>query len=220
MQQSNPGQPKQNNLSWSTPNQNQNQKPSTAPQKPAMPAQAVLPPTGPKSDTPKYVGMIVLGVIVGVLGAWAFASIRSGSTASNATSTEQSATSMAATDATSSMALGVNTNSLGAMTDDGLTISSPQKAGPTVAIDKAVVSAPTWVVVYEDNAGQPGRALGATLFFPGNPTGSVNLLRATVVGKSYLAAKQLDNGDRQFSLHTDQFVTENGKVQWVTFTTN
>jgi len=79
------------------------------------------------------------------------------------------------------------------------------------------VSAPTWIVVYENNAGQPGNALGAALFFPENQGGTVELLRGTTAGKSYLATEQVDNGDRKFSLKDDQFLSEDGVPQWVTF---
>ncbi len=159
--------------------------------------------------------MVVIGVIAGVALAWGWASWRSspGTTASNGTATT--------TATTSGNTLGVDTTSVPALgSNPGLTIMSPQAAGNSVAVGKAIVSVPTWIVIYEDNNGAPGNALGAALFFPEGQTGTVELLRATMPGKTYLAAKQVDNGDHKFSLKDDQFLTEGGHVQWVSFETN
>lgn len=101
--------------------------------------------------------------------------------------------------------------------DATLLIMSPQAAGTSVTISKAIVAEPTWIVVYENNNGTAGNALGAALFFPDRQSGTVELLRATVSGKSYLVAKQVDNGDHRFSLRDDQLLSEGGEVQWVSF---
>ena len=98
-----------------------------------------------------------------------------------------------------------------------LTVMSPQAAGNSVAIAKAAVSVPTWIVIYENNNGKPGNALGAALFSPGYQVGTVEFLRGTTAGKSYLATEQVDNGDRKFSLKEDQFITVDDEVQWVAF---
>jgi hypothetical protein len=155
--------------------------------------------------------MIVVGVIVGVLVAWGWSSMRPSGTPITASSTTTGS-------ATAGTNLGVSTTSIPALgADPSLLIMSPQSSGRSVAIAKAIVSVPTWVVIYENKEGKPGNALGAALFFPERQTGSVELLRATTAGKSYLAVKQVDNGDRKFSLKGDPFLSEGGNVMWVTF---
>lgn len=209
---------KQGGLSWSAPqNQNASPKPVVPVQKPLATPVAVS--LQHNSNAAKYAGMVVVGIIAGVVIAWAWVSWSpSGTTASNSTATTTRQTS---TTATAGNNLGVDTSTLPVLGSTAtLSVASPQAAGNSVAISKAVVSAPTWVVIYEDNNGKPGNALGAALFFPDRQTGTVELLRATTAGKSYLAVKQVDNGDRKFSLKEDQFLTEGGTVQWVTFRTN
>ena len=61
-----------------------------------------------------------------------------------------------------------------------------------------------WVVVYEDNMGQPGNALGAARLDAGlHENVTVSLLRATATSASYHAVIHRDNGDRVFSLADD-----------------
>lgn len=218
MQENNGGKEKQGGLSWSTPS-------NAAPQH--KPAAHVAPVTKPQvpastaagaaavSNSGKYIGMVVVGVLAGVVVAWAWSAWRpSPDTAQN---TNGTATSTVTSD-TKKGSLGVDTTSVpGLGSDASLSIQSPQAPGTSVSVAKAVVAAPTWVVVYENKEGKPGNALGAALFFPERATGTVELLRATVSGRSYLAVKQADNGDRKFSLKDDQYVAEGGAVQWVTF---
>jgi len=205
------GQNKQGGLSWSTP-QNQNQQ-----QKPLIPAKpAVLPAASPSGgNAARYAGMVVVGVIAGVIVAWGYSAWRApGGTANNTNATSTS--SLTGTPAGGDN-LGVDVGTAALGSNISLSIASPQSAGNSVAVARAVVSAPTWVVIYENNNGAPGNALGAALFFPGTSSGSVELLRATAAGKTYLAAEQLDNGDRRFSLKDDKFLSEDGTPQWVTF---
>src|SRR3989338_153171 len=207
MQEKNEGGRTQTGLSWSTPAASAPVQKPVAPQK-AAPAVAAKSAAG--GTTSKYVSMVVVGVLAGVLIAWGYSSWRAptgGATTSTATSTADTKTAATA-DTTSLPVIG---------SDAALAIASPQKPGTSVAVEKAVVSTPTWVVVYENKGGAPGNALGAALFFPEGTSGTVELLRGTVSGRSYLAARQVDNGDRKFSLKDDQFLTEGGKVVWVTF---
>jgi hypothetical protein len=163
------------------------------------------------SKSAKYIGMIVVGILAGVVIAWGATSFRSSSVAENGSADGTAST---------SKNLGVDTTSVPSLgSDPSLTIMSPQPAGMSVQVAKAIVSSPTWVVVYEDSNGKPGNALGAALFFPEHQTGAVELLRATSPGKNYLVVRQMDNGDRKFSLKDDQFLSEGGEVQWVTFQT-
>ena len=196
MSENNSNDQKQGGLSWTTPAQ------SPMPvQKPVITPNVQMMPPKQASNSTKYISMIVLGVIAGVIIAWGYSALRSPQEASTADTNTSSDTSTAL----------ISASGL------GLTIASPQIAGNSVAVATAAVSAPTWIVVYENNAGQPGNALGAALFFPENQGGTVELLRGTTAGKSYLATEQVDNGDRKFSLKDDQFLSEDGVPQWVTF---
>ncbi len=222
MQENNGNNQKQGGLSWSTPSSAQStpaQKPAAAPAKmPTPPMKSNTPaPMGQGGAPAKYVSMVIVGVIVGALIAWGYSAMHSSKMAAG-TDTGTMATSTDTTSTNSGTGLGADTAGMvGLGSDPSFTIPSPQAAGTSVAISKAVVSAPTWVVIYEDNNGKPGNALGAGLFFPDHQAGTVELLRSTTPGKSYLAVKQTDNGDRKFSLKDDQYLTENGTVQWVTF---
>lgn len=116
---------------------------------------------------------------------------------------------------------GVESAAISANAGD-VAVPDGQAAGLTVAVTSATVSAPTWLVVYESNGSQPGRALGATLFFPANngKPGTISLLRATQSGQTYLIGKNLDGGDKVFSLYGDEKVVgTDGKPVWYTFTT-
>ncbi len=200
-------------LSWSAPAST----PKPATPAPSMQKSApVTTPTGP--STAKYVGMIVVGVIIGVLIAWAWSAAHTPTDNTQTTSTSTSQNSNDNSTATTDTNSDSGTPAEGS--DPSLLVMSPQKAGSSVAISKAIVTEPTWVVIYENKGGKPGNALGAALFFPEAQAGTVELLRPTVAGNSYLVVKQVDNGDRKFSLHQDQILTEGGQTQWVMFDAN
>lgn len=81
---------------------------------------------------------------------------------------------------------------------------SNQKAGLSVALDSVTVSQQGWVAIHEDVNGNPGNILGATLAFVGERRNvNVDLLRATVAGKSYYAMLHSDDGDRAFDHKKD-----------------
>src|SRR3989344_4430510 len=194
---------KQGGLSWSTPAQSPApaHKQFTATKPPPI---TIVAPA--QSSAKKYAVMIALGIIAGVVIAWGWSAFNapSKSPASTSTSTEKN--------------LGVDASAAPSLASgSSLNITSPQVAGNSVAVAAVSVSVPTWIVIYESNAGKPGNALGAALFFPESQSGTVELLRGTSAGKSYLVAQQVDHGDRKFSLQDDQFVTIDGEVQWATF---
>lgn len=216
MQEKNSGTEKQDGLSWSTPAPSpaQPQKPVQAQQKPPAFIKAPAPAAAASSST-KYAGMIAAGIVAGVIIAWGWSALRT--PASETVSMLQGQTNNAIVNDTG---LGIGTSTVPALgSDPALTIMSPQPAGNSVAVTKAIVSGSTWVVIYENKDGKPGNALGAALFWPEKQNGTVELLRSTMPGKTYLAVKQTDNGDRKFSLKDDQFLSEGGAVQWVTFET-
>ncbi|HVV15492.1 MAG TPA: hypothetical protein VHD55_03790 [Candidatus Paceibacterota bacterium] len=196
-----------------------NQKSSAPMQqnKQSSPSASKNQPSDPASS--KRMGMLAGAVVVVILliVAWSlWGGSNNGATGTVATSTETGVN----TDTNGTDMTGVPTMASGT---GSLTVASPQNAGLTVAITSATVSAPTWVVVYESLNGAPGRALGATLFFPeqNGKAGTVSLLRATQPNQTYLVGESADTGnDRVFSLHGDKQVTgADGKVVWYTFKT-
>lgn len=95
---------------------------------------------------------------------------------------------------------------------DSVTALSPQKAGFVAMVSTIFVSAPTWAVVYDDNDHMPGKALGAQLFFPGDETGIITLVRPTVSGRTYLIGLQVDDGDHNYEHYGDaQVIDEEGR---------
>lgn len=157
------------------------------------------------SHTATYAGLVVAGVVAGILIGWGITNMQSGGpTGSTATTTPTTnTTGTTATTTTSSGTPAVSS-------DPSLLILTPQSAGTEVVVTKAIVSEPTWVVVYESRNGAPGNILGAALFFPERQAGSVQLLRGTVSGQTYFAGKRVDDGDRKFSMDTDNPLKEGG----------
>lgn len=200
-------------LSWSAPQKKADERP-TAPapaplgQKPkgeAVPQPRIVEERPASSvDAAKLAGWVAAGLVAGVIVAWAGTSLLSrNAPSSNATSSTVSGTQETATP--------------GQGSSGALTVNSPQKAGLSIAAS-ASVSQPTWVAVYESQNGKPGNVLGAALFFPGQGSGTVELLRGTAAGQTYFATLQTDNGDHKFSLHGDPLLTEGGAPLWVSFT--
>ena len=94
----------------------------------------------------------------------------------------------------------------------------PQPAGMTVAIAQVVMPQSGWVVIHEDNAGAPGRVLGAQRFDMGTFTGAVDLLRGTVAGGIYYAMLHADDGDRQYDTKKDPaMLSLDGTIIMTTF---
>ena len=215
-------------LSWSQPAQPKpvvnTHNTNTAPVAPVTTGTSPVPPvksnTAPiaaaTTNTGTYVGIFVAGLIIGALIGWGITSSNSGSTSTMATSTAMTATS-------TSQATGSNVNlngsTIGAGTNGSITLASTEPAGFAVNISSMSVSQPTWVVVYQDNNGKAGNALGAGLFFAGQTSGTLQLLRATTAGHSYLVGQAIDNGDKTFSLSDDKQVTDaNGTSLYTEFT--
>ncbi|MEI7719972.1 MAG: hypothetical protein WCI89_02055 [bacterium] len=102
-----------------------------------------------------------------------------------------------------------------------ITVASPQPAGTEVQVSNVSVSVPTWFVVYQDNGGVQGNALGTGLFLPGVDSNTIPLLRATVAGQTYFVGESVDDGDKVFTLHGDPQVKDaQGNVLLTTFQTN
>src|SRR3989344_223866 len=137
MQENNNGKPSQGGLSWTTPAQS----PMPA-QKPAAPPKAQVMPAKPASSSKKYAGMIVLGVIAGVIIAWGWSALNAPkeSALTSANTNPPPETSGAASPVGAGLAIAVG---------------SPQAAGNSVSVATAAISSPTWIVVYENNNGNP-----------------------------------------------------------------
>lgn len=202
-------------LSWQSPNV---AKPISAHEKPKPPAP---PPqknntahttvgAGDKSSMGTYAGIFVAGLVVGALLGWGLSGRSTGP--ASPTDTQSSTTDTGDVDLTGS-AVGAS---------QGITVASGQEPGPTVSVSNVNVDKPTWVVIYDNESGAPGRVLGAQLFFPvsvgGETSGTVSLLRSTLAGHSYLAGERVDNGDHKYSQQTDNPVTDaSGKQVTVQF---
>jgi len=216
-------------LSWSQPAGGQSSNNSSSVQKPIqMPGS--LPKTNQQS-TPKSGGhasqqggqqsgrktllwIFAGGILIGALVGWMWFG-----TQQSATPTDSGAQ---GTDSTSDGALGDTMPAVGAaISSEWLAAPSPQPAGLQVAISHISVTRPTWVVVYESRGGQPGNALGASLFFDATQnSGVVDLLRGTLPGQMYFVGESIDDGDRIFSLQNDKPVRDqSGNPLWVTFQT-
>jgi hypothetical protein len=194
-------------LSWSQPAQhkpvvNTNQAPTIASATPAVSAKTNTPVAASTSNTGTYVGIFVAGLIIGALIGWGITSSGTNNTSTVATSTAMTATSTSATGTT----VDVNGSTIGSTNNTSVTLAPTEPAGFAVMVTNMTVSQPTWLVVYEDHNGTAGNAIGAGLFFPGQNSGTVQLLRATLPGQSYLVGQAIDNGDKTFSLADDKQV--------------
>ena len=95
-----------------------------------------------------------------------------------------------------------------------------QDAGNQVLVEGLTLSDPTWILVYESRDGNPGNILGAGLFFKGDTTATVHLLRSTTPGHTYFASAAVDNGDKLFAKADEKFVPDNSGAQmWIKFQT-
>jgi hypothetical protein len=164
-------------------------------------------------------GTFIAGLILGVVVAWLWfgidpSALSHNSATSTATSTPADTHATSAPDAAQKATSTASTSPFSSI----LVISS-QPAGLSVTVDKAVVTASQWVVIHEDRNGAPGNALGAARFLGGLHAGVVNLLRATVAGRTYHGLIYKDNGDRMFSKDKDVPLKDSsGATIDVTFT--
>lgn len=85
-----------------------------------------------------------------------------------------------------------------------------QTAGNMVSVSSAVLESAAWVAIHEDNAGKPGKILGAQMFPSGTHSGAVDLLRATTAGGVYYAMLHADDGDHAFDAAKDMPVKDAG----------
>lgn len=74
-----------------------------------------------------------------------------------------------------------------------------QFPGSIVYVTSADVGQGTWVSIYTDAAGQPGRLIGAGFFDTTTRVGQVTLNESTIENQNYHAVLFVDNGDVRFS---------------------
>lgn len=82
-----------------------------------------------------------------------------------------------------------------------------QSAGNAVEVTRVKTAMPVWVAVRELKAGVAGNILGVHKVQPGDTPVSVELLRPTVKGGSYLVALYNDIGDPAFNYREDTVVS-------------
>lgn len=84
-------------------------------------------------------------------------------------------------------------------------VVSNQPSGNSVMISELLMpQGGGWVVVHEHEGGALKNALGAKYFEEGSWSGTVSLLRNTVVGQTYFVVIYEDDGDRRFSMVNDR----------------
>lgn len=177
-----------------------------------------------KSGMGKIVSIFVAGLVVGFLIGWGWSASRPAPTTTTNTTETTSAGSETA-DTGSSAGSGIGISNTGTVTASAtgapsFTVPSPQDSGMQVAVASASVSQPTWIVVYDNVNSQPGRVLGAELFFSTTKSGAVDLLRGTLPGQKYFVGESVDDGDKIFSIQNDKPVRDaQGNPVWVTFQT-
>ncbi len=100
---------------------------------------------------------------------------------------------------------------------EGLAVAD-QVTGEFVAVTDLHITADTWVTVYDEVDGQPGRVMGAWLesAISATPKTIVPLLaRKTEAGKRYFVALIKDDGDREFSLTKDRPTVDSPVVSFI-----
>ncbi len=153
------------------------------------------------------IGAAVVVLIIG--GAWL--AMRGGTP--GATDTDMTATtSPATTTATIDMDANVPKGTVTASSDGETVVVSSQKAGSSVAIQAMSLTRASWIAVRDDQS-----ILGAAWFPSSATSGSIDLQRATVAGKSYRVVIYVDDGDKKFDLHADQLITASDAPVGVSF---
>jgi hypothetical protein len=228
-------------LSWTQPAQGgstQNAKPVSTTTKPASSISSNAAAASDATDsTARVIGIIIGIVVVFALAAWGIValhnrSVNNSEEAANAgtssttdetitdTDTAVAPTPVAPTAPVAPAPGGANPTAAPtpqAMTSGAsFSVPSPQTAGSSVTVENLSLSAPTWIIVYDSISGTPGRVLGATLLFPADKSGTVELARSTVAGSNYLVTAAVDNGDKTFSVHGEKPVADaSGSQMWI-----
>ena len=221
--------PKQT-LSWAEPQQMLQKKATGF----IPPAGGQAPGTGRSNDT-KTVGeifsskpktMFVIGLIVGCLITWIWFDMRTSrpaQTTGNASSTAGGTSASTGTSSSKSgnasaegSSLVASNASSTAASDDTITVPSTQNAGLSVEVSSLSASDAVWVVVYEDNNGKVGNALGAARFTPARTSGTVELIRSTLPNLTYFVGLTADTPDHTFSIKANTPILDTNGNQIMT----
>lgn len=218
MQGNNPGQgnsgnsnPKQSGLSWAQPVAS---TPATTTSKPAATvsaAPAKAPATAASnskaakataaqnsSNSMRTFGLVGGGVVVAGLLIWGLTSLAPSAQNEGVVAEEDSDTT-----ALNDTSVGggdmviqnISSAGIGRSASASFTAGT-QEAGSQVVVSISKVSAPTWLVVYEMQGGNPMWVLGAGMVFPeSSGQVAISLLRPTKAGETYLIAQSPDTGD-------------------------
>ena len=92
-------------------------------------------------------------------------------------------------------------------------IMADQYPGNVVYVSSVQLSQPGWVVIHEDNNGQPGAIIGEAYAGAGISPVKVILTSPTIDGHSYYAMLHSDNGDKKFDVSVDlPLKDQNGNI--------
>ncbi len=204
-------------LSWAQPQQN-------APRQKLLTAQPKSASGEKRPMKPRT--MFVIGLIVGILATWVWFSTHAsrpqpapqdGNGALSIDGASKKAPAQAANSSSSSTASSPSSASpAGTMTNDSLEVPTPQNAGTSVAVSSITADGPVWAVVYEDNNGKVGNALGAARFTPPHTEGTIELLRTTLPNLTYFVGLTADTPDHTFSIKTNAPILDQSGNQVMT----
>ncbi|OHA20185.1 MAG: hypothetical protein A2836_00515 [Candidatus Taylorbacteria bacterium RIFCSPHIGHO2_01_FULL_45_63] len=150
-----------------------------------------------KSAVSTYIITAVIAFAVGFGSAWIYAN-RGEGVATNTTKNESGKGSTT-----------TPTGANGTRLSGNAIVVSDQAPGVKVQVSDVTLEKAGWVVIHEDDAGKPGKILGAQLFDAGaNQIGVVELLRGTEDGGIYYAMIHSDNDNRSFDPKTDMSILD------------
>ena len=97
--------------------------------------------------------------------------------------------------------------------------ATEQKPGNKLMVEFALLAAPGFVVIHENNTGQPGKISGVSaLLAPGKTQGVlITLGRGTKNQETLFAMLHRDNGDGVFDQTSDPPILENGEPVMMEF---
>lgn len=111
-------------------------------------------------------------------------------------------------------------NPISAITSSGgnTIIVNNQSAGDSVVVQSVSFENSGWIAIHEERDSGIGNTLGAGWFPAGTSSGTIELLRSTVLGGTYYAVLHNDDGDKLYNYKIDTPLTDsNGNVIMVKF---
>ena len=140
----------------------------------------------------QWVVTVVVIIVLIIIGIWVFGGKGSSTSNESMTNTQE------------------NANMPGAV---NRIVMSDQYPGNVVYLNSAQFENPGWVVIQDNNSGNPGEVLGKTYFDSGINPGKITLSKPMIDGNTYYAVMYSDNGDKVFDPATDKPLTDaNGNI--------